>query len=87
MGTIKFKAISSGSAIININQSSSVILNDNLNTKASIDYGRAEYSIIKKVSDGPTIFSETHPSESKWYNNNSPIVSWQKNIGINGYSF
>lgn len=87
LGTIKFKAISSGSAIININQSSSVILNDNLNTKASIDYGRAEYSIIKKVSDGPTIFSETHPSESKWYNNNSPIVSWQKNIGINGYSF
>lgn len=87
LGTIKFKAISLGSAVISIDSDSNIILNDNLDSKSMIDYGRAEYNIIKKLSDGPTIFSETHPLNNKWYNNSSPIVSWYKNIGIDGFSF
>jgi Cohesin domain len=87
VATITFKAISSGTASIEINPTSKISLHDELGTTAVLDLGRAEYSILKKTSEGVSVFSETHPLENKWYNNNSPVLSWKNDVGVTGFSF
>ncbi|OGI65157.1 hypothetical protein A3A95_04150 [Candidatus Nomurabacteria bacterium RIFCSPLOWO2_01_FULL_39_18] len=87
VATITFNAISYGQATISVSFTSEILLNDGLETSAVLDLGRAEYSILKKISEGVSVFSETHPSEGKWYNNNSPILSWQEVNGASGFSF
>lgn len=84
---ITFKALSSGATIVDIDSSSKIYLNDDLDTIAIVDLGRGEYNILNKASEGVQVFSETHPFENKWYNNNSPIVSWNPVTGASGYSF
>ena len=87
IGTITFKAIASGPAVVSVNASSKIHLNDGLQTSAPLDPGRAEYSILKKSPEGVNVFSETHPAEGKWYNNNNPVLSWQRDAGVTGFSF
>jgi hypothetical protein len=33
------------------------------------------------------VFSDTHPIQENWYNNNSPIFSWIKDPGVTGFSY
>lgn len=87
IATITFKALSYGQAQISISPASKISLNDGLQTNAVLDLGRAEYNILKKLSEGVSVFSETHSSQVKWYNNNSPVVSWQRDAGVDGFSF
>jgi len=87
IGTITFKALSSGQAVVSINSSSSILLKDELKTNAMLGLGRAEYNIIKKLHEGVGVFSETNPSEGKWYNNNNPIISWQQDDNVFGFSY
>ncbi len=87
IGTITFKALRPGSAAVSIGSNSSILLNDGLGTKAVIDLGRAEYDLLPKPPEGVNIFSETHPFQSNWYNNNNPVVSWEKNSGVDGFSY
>lgn len=87
IATITFKALSYGQAQISISPASKISLNDGLQTNAVLDLGRAEYNILKKLSEGVSVFSETHSSQVKWYNNNSGVVSWQRDAGVNGFSF
>jgi hypothetical protein len=49
--------------------------------------GRADYSIVPKLPEGVKVFSETHPFSSEWYNNTSPVFSWEKDPGVTGFSF
>ena len=87
VGTITFRAKSTGKAIISISPNSKVLLNDGQGTEAPVDWGRAEYTILPKAPEGVNVFSETHPFQSEWYNNNSPIVSWDRDSGISGFSY
>jgi hypothetical protein len=87
IGTITFKALRTGSAVVSVSQNSNILLNDGLGTKAITELGRAQYSLITKAPEGVNIFSETHPSQSDWYNNNSPVISWDKDSGVDGFSF
>lgn len=85
IGTITFKAKSSGRAVVRIASDSSILLNDGLGTEVSLGLGRAEYDIIPKAPEGVVVFSQTHPNQSDWYNNNNPIVSWE-GLGNEGFS-
>lgn len=87
IGTVSFKALKSGKANIRVSSNSAILLNDGLGTKTEIDLGRAEYSIVPKSPEGVSIFSETHPFQGSWYNNNSPIISWERDSGVEGFSF
>ena len=87
IGTVSFKALKAGKANIRISSNSAVLLNDGLGTKSEIDLGRAEYSIVPKSPEGVSVFSETHPFQGSWYNNNSPIISWDRDSGVEGFSF
>jgi len=87
VGTITFKAKVSGRAVVTINPLSKVLLNDGLGTVTILDYGRAEYTIFPKAPEGVQVFSETHPIQSDWYNNNTAVISWLKDEGVEGFSF
>lgn len=87
IGTITLKALQPGKAVISISQSSTVLLNDGLGTAADVGFGRAEYTIVPKAPEGVRVFSETHPSQSLWYNNNNVALSWDRDPGVTGFSF
>jgi hypothetical protein len=87
IGAITFKAKAPGKAVVSIDNRSKILLNDGLGTETILDAGRAEYSIFPKAPEGVEIFSETHPIQSNWYNNNSPVISWVKDLNISGFSF
>lgn len=87
IGAITFKAKSPGKAGISISSSSKILLNDGLGTAAQLDLGRAEYSIVPKAPEGVQVFSETHPTQSDWHNNNTPVISWIKDPSVVGFSF
>lgn len=87
IGTITFRAKSTGRAVVSFSSTSKVLLNDGQGTEAQVDLGRGEYTILLKAPEGVGIFSETHQFQSEWYNNNSPIISWERDLGVSGFSY
>lgn len=87
IGNITFKAKSTGSATLRVRSDSSVLLNDGLGTDIALAPGRADYKIISKPPEGVRIFSETNPDASKWYNSNSPVIAWDRDPGVSGFSY
>lgn len=87
VGAITFKVKKTGRAVVSVNSNSKVLFNDGLGTEAVLDLGRAEYTLIAKAPEGVHIFSETHPVQTDWYNNNYAVLSWDKDAGVKGFSF
>lgn len=87
VASITFKAKRTGVATLGIQQTSRVLLNDGLGSEMVLDAGRASYDILTKAPEGVVVYSETHPSQSSWYNNNSPVLSWDKDAGVTGFSY
>ena len=83
---IRFKAKAPGQAIITITDTSQVLLNDGVGTKTRLNTSRGLYTIVPKASAGPSIFSDTHPLKDEWYNNNSPIFTWDQDPQVTGFS-
>src|SRR3989344_2580338 len=87
VGSITFTVKSAGKAVMSFRSDSTILLNDGLGTDAAVNFGRAEYELIPKPPEGVVIYSETHPSGDTWYNNNSPIFTWDKERGVAGFSY
>lgn len=87
VGSITFRAKRTGRAIVSFHKNSKVLLNDGQGTEAQVELGRAEYVILPRAPEGVNVFSETHPFQSEWYNNNSPVISWERDTGISGFSY
>jgi hypothetical protein len=62
-------------------------LNDGLGTQTVLDIIRSNYSIIPKAPEGVRVFSDTHANQSNWYNNKNPILSWDKDPGVDAFSY
>lgn len=86
IGTITFKAKASGTTRVNITNYSSANLNDGLGSEVDLTRIGATYSIDQKPPEGMIVSSETHPSQDRWYNNNSPILNWTIEDNNIGYS-
>lgn len=78
ISTLTFRTKAAGTAVVKVASTSRVLMNDGLGTDAEVDYGRASYSVTAKPPDGIAVFSETHPIQDRWYNNNNPILQWDK---------
>lgn len=87
IGTVTFKAIKTGRAVVQVSSQTNILLNDGLGTATNVGLGRAEYSIIPKAPEGVVVFSETHPSQSEWYNNNNATIAWEREPNVTGFSF
>ena len=87
VSTITFRAIQPGEAIVSILDSSQVLLDDGKGTNILSSVGRGVYKIVIPPPEGPKVFSPTHPDQNKWYNNNSPTLSWEKEEGVTDFSY
>jgi hypothetical protein len=87
IGTVTFKAIKTGKAYISINSTSNLLLNDGFGTQVDFDSIKGSYEIITKAPDGLRIYSDTHPYQSEWYKDGNPVLSWDTEKGITGYSY
>ncbi|MFH1759197.1 MAG: cohesin domain-containing protein [Patescibacteria group bacterium] len=85
--TITFKAKQTGQATIEILPSSKVLANDGRGTDVLARSGRGTFTIKPRPPGGVKVFSETHPFEDQWYNNNNPIFTWEKDAGVTDFSF
>lgn len=84
--TILFKAKRTGNASISVTDTSKVLLNDGMGTATDLARGRALLVISPKASAGVAVYSDTHPAQDSWYNNNSPVLTWETDPGITGFS-
>jgi hypothetical protein len=87
VSTITFRAINPGEAVVSILDSSQVLLDDGKGTNILTSVGRGVYKIVIPPPEGPKVFSPTHPDQNKWYNNNSPTFSWEKEEGVTDFSY
>lgn len=87
ISTITFRAVAPGQTVISFSDSSKVLLDDGKGTNILSSSGRGEYSLAIPPPEGPKVFSSTHPDQNKWYNSNSPTLSWEKEEGVTGFSY
>lgn len=85
--TLVFRAKVPGTAVVSISDASQVLLNDGAGTATDLNVGRGTYTITPRPPEGVKVYSETHPFQDKWYNNNNPTISWDKDPGVTGFSF
>ncbi len=85
--TITFQAKSTGTTEIKVLESSNVLANDGLGTQAVLTSSRGVYTILPKPPGGLTMYSDTHPFQDHWYNNNSPTIGWDRDPKVIGFSF
>ena len=84
---ITFKTLTSGNTRLTILSQSQVLANDGLGTPVVTNFGDALYTITLQPPEGPNVFSETHPFPGHWYNNNTPVMNWDKDSGVVDYSY
>jgi len=87
VSTITFRATKTGEAEVRVLTSSNVLAHDGKGTEVLSGVMGGRYILKSKPPEGPKTFSRTHPDETHWYNNNNPIISWEKEEGITDFSF
>ncbi len=85
--TITFQAKSAGTTEVRVMDTSSVLANDGIGTQAKLSTSRGLYTILPKPPGGLTIYSDTHPFQDRWYNNNSPTLGWNRDPEVIGFSY
>lgn len=87
VSTITFRAISQGETTVLFLGSCKVLRNDPEGTNILTSMGRGVYTLLIPPPEGPKVFSPTHPDQNKWYKNNNPTFSWEKEEGVTDFSF
>ena len=87
VSTITFRAIAPGQAKISFLDSSKVLRNDSAGTNILTSIGRGVYTLLIPPPEGPKVFSPTHPDRNKWYKDNNPTFSWEKEQGVTNFSY
>src|SRR4030042_1934284 len=87
VSTVTFRAISPGQVSVAFLNSSKVLKNDAQGTNILTSAGRGVYELLIPPPEGPMVFSSTHSDQNKWYKNNNPTFSWEKQEGITDFSY
>ncbi len=87
VSTVTFRAIAPGDTKLYFLNASQVLLDDGYGTNVLNSLGDGNYTISILPPEGPEIFSPTHPDLNKWYKNNNPTFSWNKEEGVTDFSY
>jgi len=87
VSTVTFRAISPGETSVVFLDSSKVLRNDPDGTNILTSLSKGAYNLVIPPPEGPKIFSPTHPDQNKWYKNNNPTFSWEKETGATDFSY
>lgn len=85
--TLTFSVISPGSGEIKFGKKTSVLAHDGAGTDVLDKKLGGIFIFSLPPSLGPKIFSPTHPDQDKWYQNNSPVFTWEESPVSEAYSF
>jgi hypothetical protein len=85
--TITFKVRGTGETVVQINSSSRVLLNDGLGTDANISTIRGVYTLLPSPPGAVTVYSQTHPLQDRWYNNPSPVLTWDQDPAVSRFAY
>lgn len=85
--TMVFRVTSVGSAVVKINDTSKVLLNNGQGTDSLRQKTNGVYSLVLPPPAGPIVSSPTHPDQSKWYSNPSAVLNWAPEQNVDGYSY
>jgi len=84
--TLTFRVVAPGEANISFGAETQVLANDGLGTDVLRLTSPASYKLLLPQSQGPAVFSPTHPEQGKWYRDPNPILSWSKLVNSEGFS-
>lgn len=87
ISTVTFRAIAPGETKVSFLSSSKILLDDGNGTDILNSLGKGEYIIAIPPPEGPKVFSSTHSDMNKWYKNNNPTFSWEREEGVNDFSY
>ncbi|MBI2023580.1 hypothetical protein HYT01_03400 [Candidatus Giovannonibacteria bacterium] len=85
--TLTFRVIAPGEGQIKFGERTKVLANDGRGTDI---LGQSTPSFIRFLlppSQGPQIFSPTHPDQERWYRDPNPVFVWQKGQFAEAYSY
>lgn len=85
--TISFQALEPGQVTLEILDSSQVLSGGQEGYDLLGSCNKAFFEIVSSPPQGPEIFSETHPNQTRWYHNNTPAFNWSSDKGVVGYSY
>ncbi|MDO8604491.1 MAG: cohesin domain-containing protein [bacterium] len=85
--TITFRAKKTGDAKISVASVSKILANDGMGTEVQAEFGNGVFTITPRPAEGMRVTSETHPFSSEWYNNNNPILNFEKEGGVTDFSY
>lgn len=85
LGTVTFRAKSTGSAVVTLASSSQVLANDGSGTNVLTSLGNATFTVTNPPTTAPVITSPTHPDQNSWYKTKSVTFTWSG--GYSGYSY
>ncbi len=85
--TITFKVQGTGETVVQINSSSRVLLNDGLGTDANVSTIRGVYTLLPSPPGAVTVYSQTHPLQDRWYNNPSPVLTWDQDPSVTRFAY
>lgn len=87
VSTITFRVIEPGETSISFSDTSQVLRNDPRGTDVLTSLGRGNFTLLIPPPEGPKVSSPTHPDQNKWYKNNNPTFSWEKEEGVTDFSY
>lgn len=87
VSTVTFRAVTPGETSIVFSGNSKILQNDSKGTNILNSMGRGVYTLTIPPPEGPNVFSLTHPDQNKWYKNNNPTFSWEKEEKVTDFSY
>ncbi len=87
ISTVTFRVVAPGETSVVFLDSCKVLRNDPDGTDILTSKGRGVYNLLVPPPEGPAVFSLTHSDANKWYKNNNPTFSWEKEEGVADFSY
>lgn len=84
---LTFRVTGVGDSLLKFTDDSQVLLHDGIGTDSLEQVQNGVYKIILPPPAGPIVASESHPDESKWYNNPTVVLRWAVEEEVQAYSY
>lgn len=87
VSTVTFRVVAPGETSVYFLESSKILLDDGKGSNVLTSLSKGVYALTIPPPEGPKIFSSTHPDQNKWYRNNNPTFSWEKEPLVTAFSY
>lgn len=87
IATITFKSTRAGETRISVDSTSEIRFDDPSVSPMNTPNSVARITFLPKAPESTRVYSETHPFQDRWYNNDTPTFMWDRDPAATGYSY